>query len=398
MRVVGSSLEITRLGPDRWVDVALAAALVLATQVAAWSGTFRGPIWPNAVLALAMTVPLAWRRDLPIPVLAIVVAVVGTQALLFGATETAAVLLPLLVAVYSAAAYGGPAYVVASIALLGVLVHDLRDPLVDSASQAWFSPLVTAAVFGVGRVVHSRRRQAEDAARRALAAENGRETAIARAVAAEQRRLGREVHDVVAHSIGVMALQAGAAEQVLDRSPERAREAMRLIQRTGHDAAREMGRLLSAEENAPLEPLPSLRTVPGVLARVRATGLDAHLRIDGTPRDLTPTLDLSLFRIVQEGLTNALKHAPGAEVAVTVDVGADTVVLEVRNGRAGRAPQPQGGGHGLAGLQERVQLLGGVLTAERLADGGHRLAATLPLRDPLHPGPASQVHPARSAS
>ena len=378
MRVLGFSADVTLPARERWVDVGLAAALVVVGQVAAWSGTFRGPVWPNVLLALAMTVPLAWRRALPVPVLAVVVTVVGTQALVFGATETAAVLLPLLVAVYSAAAYGEPSYVVGSIALLGVVVHDLRDPLVDSPSQAWFSPLATSAVFAVGRVVHARHRQADDAAEKVRTAENDRERAVAEAVAAEQRRISREVHDVVAHSIGVMALQAGAAEQVLDRSPERAREALRLIQRTGHDAAREMGRLLSAQDTATRDPLPSLRAAPALIARVRAAGLDADLVIEGTPRDLTPALDLTLFRIVQEGLTNALKHAPAARTQVAVRYNPDAVTVEVLS--QGPTVQHHGGSarRGLRGIAERVEAAGGHLDAGPHRPSGWRLLAVVP--------------------
>lgn len=364
---------------DRWVDLALAAALVVGAQVVAWSGTFRGPVWPNAVLALAMTAPLYWRRAVPVPVLAVVLAVVGAQALVFGATETAAVLLPLLVAVYSAAAYGGPAYVVASIALLGVVVHDLRDPLVDSPAEAWFSPLVTAAVFMVGRIVHARRQQAEDAKERLRGMENDRERAIADAVAAEQRRLGREVHDVVAHSIGVMALQAGAAEQVLDRDPTRAREALRLIQRTGHDAAREMGRLLSAEDTPTRDPLPSLSAAPSLLSRVRASGLDADLVVQGTPRVLTPVLELSLFRIVQEGLTNALKHAPAARTRVCIRYNSGTVDVEVVTEGPILVDHSDRTRRGLRGIAERVEAVGGHLEAGPSLPSGWRLTATVPV-------------------
>lgn len=376
---VRALVDVTPPARDRWVDAALAAALVVGDQGVAWSGTFRGPVWPNAVLALAMTAPLYWRRALPVPVLAVVVAAVGAQALVFGATETAAVLLPLLVAVYSAAAYGGPAYVVASIALLGVVVHDLRDPLVDSPAQAWFSPLVTAAVFAVGRVVHARRRQAEDAAERARTVEQERERAIADAVAAEHRRIGREVHDVVAHSIGVMALQAGAAEQVLDRAPERAREALRLIQRTGHDAAREMGRLLSAEDTPTRDPLPSLRTAPALLARVRAAGLDAELVVEGAPRDLTPVLDLSLFRIVQEGLTNALKHAPTARTRVFVRYDGGAVAVEVLTEGPVLEDHSDRPRRGLRGVAERVEAVGGHLEAGPHHPSGWRLIAIVPV-------------------
>ncbi|MGN6752684.1 MAG: sensor histidine kinase [Intrasporangium sp.] len=378
MRLTAFSVDAGPPGLDRVVDVALAAALVVVAQVLAWGGSFRGPIWPNALFCLAMTVPLAWRRRVPVLVLALVVTVIGAQALIFGATETAAVLLPLLVAVYSAAAYGGPAYVVACIALLGVVVHDLCDPLVDSLSQAWFSPVVTFSVFAVGRVVHARRRQAEEAADLVRVAEQDRERAIAAAVAAEQPRLGREVHDVVAHSIAVMALHAGATEQLLDRSPDRAREGLRLIQRTGHDAVREMRRLLSAEQSPTRDPLPSIRTTPELVEGVREAGLDAELVVLGPPRDLTPVCDLTLYRVVQEGLTNALKHAPTARTVVTVRYQEDAVVVEVVS--QGPPGHGRGGGsrRGLRGIAERVEAAGGHLDAGPDGSTGWRLVAVVP--------------------
>lgn len=376
MRLTASFADAGPPVRDRWVDLALAGVLLVVAQALAWGGDLRGPAWANALFGLAMTVPLGWRRRAPVLVLALVVAAIGVQALVFGASESAAVLLPLLFAVYSAAAYGGPAYAVACMALLGVLVHDLRDPLIGTWSQAAFSPTVTFAVFAVGRVVNARRRQTAQAMESARAAELDRERAIAEAVAAEQRRLGREVHDVVAHSIAIMALHAGATEQVMDRSPERAREGLRLIRRTGHDAVREMRRLLASDGAPSREPLPSIRTAPDLVERVRAAGLDAELAIEGPPRDLTPARDLTVYRVVQEGLTNALKHAPAARASVTIRYREDAVVVEVVS--RGPLRQGDGTGRGLRGIAERVEAVGGHLEAGPDAGTGWSLVAVVP--------------------
>ena len=347
-------------------------------QAVVWGGdTFPGPRLVNALLGLVMTTVLVLRRRHPVPVLAVVVTVVAGQAMAFGGAESAAVLVPFLVAVYAAAAYGGPAYVVAALALLGIVVHDLRDPLVTSATQRWFSPLVTAAVFAVGRIAHARHRQVADAEERARRIEQDRERLIADAVAAEHRRLGREIHDVVAHSIRDGA--AGRRRRPGARPiPERVREALRLIRETGHDAVREMGRLLSLEvDGGAREPLPSSRGIPALVGRVREAGLDVELCVSGEERTLPPGTELALFRIAQEGLTNALQHAPRARTRVALAYGAGDVAIEVSS-EGVLAPSLTGTGRGLAGIADRVEVAGGRFEAGRHGDSSWRLHAVLP--------------------
>lgn len=363
-------------------DLALSGALTVVTQVSVWDrGVFPGPTLVNSALALLMTGALLWRRRRPVPVLAIIVTAIAAQALAFGAVESAAVLLPLLAAVYAAAAYGGPAYVVAAISLLAVAVHTLRDPAVTTLGEAAFTPLVAGIVFVLGRIVHARRTSAELADARADQVQRDREREIADAVAEERRRIAREMHDVVAHGVSVMALQAGAAEQILDRDPERARDSLHLIRQTGHEVVKEMGRLVALlrdDSDGELEPLPSLGSVPAAVSRMRSAGLQIEVVVDGESRPLGAAVELAAFRIVQEGLTNALKHAPNAATSLLVRYHPESVELEVVSA-SGSATQQPGTGRGLIGIAERVTFVGGRLEVGPQAEGGWRVHALLPV-------------------
>lgn len=366
------------------MDVAVFVVLAAVAQASVWGGrSFPGPLWLNSALGVAATVPLLWRRRRPLAVLVVVVAVIAAQALAFGGVESAGVLLPLLAAVYAAAVYGDPAYVVGSLGLLGIVVHDLRDPNINSFGTAAFSPIVVGSVFVLGRIVSDRQRRAFDAEHRAARAEEAREEWVAAAVAEERRRIGRDLHDVVAHSISVMALHAGAADVALDRAPEQARAALGVIRQTGHDAVREMGRLLALEQVATSperEPLPSLQTIPALIDRVRGAGLDTELIVEGQPRPLPPGLELTLFRIAQEALTNALKYAPQARSPLCVRYGRHSVEIEVTSLGGGAAPASgsvPGTGRGLVGVAQRVDIAGGQFEAGPI-DHGWRLRAVLP--------------------
>lgn len=366
----------------RAADAVLCLLLAGLAQATVWLGRgFPGPAWLNAVFGLAGTVPLLWRRRRPVAVLAAVVGVVAVQALALGAVESAGVLLPLLAAVYAAAVYGDPAYVVASLGLLGIVVHDLRDPSITSLGDAVFSPLVVGSVFVLGRIVSDRHKRAFAAEQRAARAEDDRAQQVLAAVVEERRRIGRELHDVVAHSISVMALHAGAAESALDRAPDQTREALRIIRQTGQDAVREMGRLLALDAAGgpeDREPLPSLRTIPTLIERVRGAGLDTELIIVGQPRPLPAGLELTLFRIAQEALTNALKHAPRARSPLQIRYRQHSVEIQVSSvGETARSGSAPGTGRGLVGVAQRVHVAGGQFDAGPV-EQGWQLRAVLP--------------------
>ena len=212
---------------------------------------------------------------------------------------------------------------------------------------------------------------------RARAAEEAR-----RAVEEERGRITRELHDVLAHSVSVMTVQASAVRRLLTPEQEREREALLAVEETGRQALAEMRRLLgimrSEHEVAALAPQPGLDTLPALVDQVRRSGLPVELSVEGTPVQLPAGVDLSAYRIVQEALTNTLKHAGPARAWVAVRYGGDDVEIEVANdGRADAGGN--GGGHGLAGMRERVALCGGELHTGPRPGGGFRISARLPV-------------------
>jgi signal transduction histidine kinase len=218
----------------------------------------------------------------------------------------------------------------------------------------------------------------------AARAEEAHQEELRAAAAEERRRIAREMHDVIAHSMSVMVVQAGGARRILDRDPERAVTAAAQIERTGREAMAEMRHLLGLlnpdERPAERAPQPSLGELDALVARAREAGLPATLHVEGRKRPLPAGLDLAAYRIAQEALTNAIKHANAAPTAVTVRWYRDELELEVRDaGPGGRAAAiEQDGGHGLVGMRERVRLYGGELETEQPPHGGWIVRARLP--------------------
>ena len=223
---------------------------------------------------------------------------------------------------------------------------------------------------------------------RAVLAEAGREEEARRAVTAERTRIARELHDVVAHSVSVMVVQAGAARRVLDKEPDRASEAMASIESTGRQSLNELRRLLGMLREADgtatgRVPQPSIEHVDVLLAQTRDAGLPVTFEVEGEPRSLAPGVDLSAYRIVQEALTNAIKHAGPAHAEVRLCYGTDTLELVVSDdGRGADCDEVEGNGtsgHGIVGMRERVSLFGGDLQVGNRPGGGFTVRATLPL-------------------
>jgi signal transduction histidine kinase len=267
-----------------------------------------------------------------------------------------------------------------------VSVDMVSDILVDTSQSVLEIWLLSVAAFAVGDGMRSRRAHLAAAEQRTadLAREERQRAALA--VVAERTRITRELHDVVAHGMSVMVVQAQGAAAALERHPDRAADALRHVIEIGRSSLAEMRRLLAAGRADPtgeatLTPLPGIGAVPTLVDELRLAGMRIQLTIEGTPGSVPAAVDLSAYRIVQEALTNTLKHAgPGAGARVLLEFGPDHVRLEVSDDGAGLADGEDGHGNGLRGIAERVALLGGTLETGRGDDGsGFRLAATLPV-------------------
>jgi signal transduction histidine kinase len=383
-------LPLPRLLPD------LLAALFVAglIEVDVWrrSGVLGthivGPRWLTAALPLLLALPLLWRRRVPLLVWTLALVGVAAQALASGdAFEGLYVLVPLGFGSYAVAAFSsrrhalvGLGLFIPTYAIYAIEDHNIRR----GGQQAWsgaFFGLLVLAVWLAGVFVSSRR---EAAVLVAEAAELKREAEVA--VAEERSRIARELHDIISHTVSVIGLQAGAAERMLDRDPERARQPLQSIQERARESVFELRRLFGVlrggEERAELTPQPRLAQLGLLLEQVRGAGLEAELHVEGDSKPLPPGVELSAYRIVQEALTNVLKHARASRADVRLRYGDRLLELEVTDDGTGASTN--GSGHGLIGMCERAALYGGTLTAGRQPNGGFSVAAQLP-----HDGAAS---------
>ncbi len=254
-----------------------------------------------------------------------------------------------------------------------------------TTSDFLFPSAVVMISWLCGRAVRARALLTEELHEAAIRAEEAHEAEAQRAMAEERRRIAREMHDVVAHSVSVMVVQAGGARRIIDRDPDRAAQAAAQIEYTGRAALVEMRRLLGLlhageGEAGALAPQPSLAELDALVDRSRAAGLPVEVRVLGERRALPAGIDLAAYRIVQEALTNTLKHAGAAPTEVHLRWGEDELELEILDRGAAQAPRNgSGGGHGLVGMAERVRLYGGELEAGPRPAGGFRVRARLPL-------------------
>jgi signal transduction histidine kinase len=250
-----------------------------------------------------------------------------------------------------------------------------------STSELVFIPLLFGICWLAGFALRERAEQAEAAEERATQAEREREAAARIAVAEERARIARELHDIVAHSVSVMVLQIGAVRHRLPSDAED-REALRGVEEAGRTALAEMRRLLAAmrpdDDDAELTPQPGLDGLDALADEVGRAGLPVHLHLEGERFELPRAVDLSAYRIIQEGLTNALKHAHARSADVTVRYGPQEVQLEIRDDGVGSATS-DGLGHGLVGIRERVKIYGGEMSARTANGGGFVLSTRLPL-------------------
>jgi signal transduction histidine kinase len=265
-----------------------------------------------------------------------------------------------------------------AVVIIGAAIVVYNDPN-HAAADFIFTPGLFAIAWMAGYALRERAVQAEAAEERALHAERERETAARIAVAEERARIARELHDIVAHAVSVMVLQVGAVRHKLPETQQR--DALTGVEETGRAALAEMRRLLGAMrhdgEDVELAPQPGLDRLDSLREEVGRAGLPVRLHLDGNPVMLPPAVDVSAYRIIQEGLTNALKHARAAHADVTLRYGVNELQIEIRDDGCGPTAT-DGFGHGLVGVRERVKIYGGEMTTATAADGGFVLNTRLP--------------------
>jgi signal transduction histidine kinase len=377
-------------GVDRR-DVALAAALVVVGQVDVlvprlFSTNVVGARWVVSLTYLVAAAAVLVRRTRPGAAFAIGMGALVTQALWVGTSEGNGSLFPALVLSYSIAVHGTRRIAIAGLCTIPVIatIREVSNPQNTTYADVmnglgWDLTLIAAWLLGA--YVRTRRLLVAELRQRAV------DSAEA-AAAAERARVARELHDVLAHSLGVVVVQAEAAEEALASRPELAAKSMRAIQRTGREALVEVRRVVGVlrEGEATREPAPGAAAVAELVHRINAAGLPVFLEVRGSVETLPAGPDLAVYRIVQESLTNVLKHADAAGVRVVIDRRPDSVSVEVVDDGTGPPPGRRaahgGGGNGLRGMEERVTALGGTFSAGRTEDRGFAVRAVLSLEEP----------------
>lgn len=387
-------VNATALGGRRHLllDVALAVGLAVIGLAEVWvpfsSVQGSGSRTAVSVVVALATLPLAWRRIAPLPTAAVVLV---SWPVVFLVTQMPVLFwgqfVPMVVAVFSVARHGRgrEGFHGAAIGAATLLYLDLRVDALQSPGEIIFHWLVFIVAWSMGRWLHVAEGRAAESLRRAIEVEvASAERAIA-AVVEERSRIARELHDVVAHAVSVMVVQAGAAEQVVDDDPEHVRAALHTIRTTGADALAEMRRVVAmlrdSDDEGSLSPQPGIGQVDALVESARAHGLEVNVTVHGQERTLPVGLDLAAYRIVQEALTNVRRHAHASHAVVTVTYGGSLELEVVDDGVGpGNTAGNTAGGHGLVGMRERAALYGGHVIAGPRADGhGYAVRAVLPL-------------------
>ena len=361
-----------------WID-ALIVVLALLAQAEAWTDPAEVPRLVTVPAALLWTLPLLLRRRHPLFGAGVVFVTLGLESSLPGQVVTSSQVNPFaLLTAFAVAgthcnqrrALAGGAIGFASVAL--IVLNEVPE---SQAAVPIF--LFGAGAWAVARTVVESERKAEETEQRARRLEREHATAVLD----ERARIARELHDVVAHSISVMTVQAGAARLLLDEDPPRARQPLLSVEQTGRQALAEMRRLLGvlrgADDGAALAPQPGLDQLDALVEQMRSAGLLVKVTVDGESRPLGAGIDLTAYRVIQEALTNVLRHAGNARAHVHLRYEPEALELDIIN--SGQTRRNGHAGHGLIGMRQRIELYGGEFAAGPLPAGGYAVHARLPL-------------------
>jgi signal transduction histidine kinase len=385
---------VSRLRRDwRLVDRLFVAVLVGAGWVNVLTASDRqGSVVLNLLVISVMGVSLLWRRDKPL----VPVVCCGIGMPLSAAVLTAPPYIFVSIAMMATASYSAGAHLERrrSVRGLALVVLSLTTVVLIFDPSDWFFPI---AIFGVvpwlaGRTIRNQTLLARELAEKAELAEHAREEEERRAIVSERSRIARELHDVLAHNLSVMVVQAGGARRIVEKRPEQAAQVADLIERTGREALAELRQMFGPVRHGDGEDLHGpvgIERVEELAARARAAGLSVHVHVEGERVRLPTGVDLTAYRVVQEALTNTLKHGGRAQASVTVSYEPNEIVLSIEDDGVGTGGSREelgelGGGHGLVGMRERVELYGGMLQAGSRPSGGFAVRVRLPTR-PLVP-------------
>ena len=372
--------------------VALVLFVSVAAQFTRHLRTGQHPTTPLTwALAVLLVAPILTHRRFPLASLAVCL----TALLVYAAGRYAAFPgLPVFVLTFDIALHSKArvalAALLASAAAIAVALALQPNGVVDLAEWV-VSGLGLLVAWLVGRNLRYRRARWAELQARAERLERERQEEARRAVTEERLRIARELHDVIAHSMSVIAVQSAVGHHVMDTQPDQARQALAAIEATSRSALTEMRRLLGVlrqegQTRGSLVPAPGLADLDSLISQVQDAGLRVEIKVDGQRGPVPPSVDLSAYRIIQEALTNVIKHADCPSAAVTICYRADSVTVEIADKGpatpgAGVAPARNGSGHGIIGMRERVAVFGGQFTAGPRPDGGFRVQARFPIRE-----------------
>jgi signal transduction histidine kinase len=365
-------------------DALLALVVLVATQAEAWNGTFsthrQGPHWAEALAYGTAAAALAFRRVMPLGTVLTVCGAMALEFVVFGSPEGFGVAIPPAVAAYTVANREERSRALWGLAtVLGFGVAWLAfDPMDTRAVQyvqgaVWLSPWVIAWLLGA--YLRTRRLYVQGLVRE-------REERALVAVAEERGRIARELHDVIGHSVSVMTVQASAVRRLMRPDQAKERAVLETVEATGREALAEMRRMVgvlrSGQDGPDLTPPPTLDQLDRLLENFRSAGLEVVLEPDGVAGPLPPGLDLTAYRLVQEALTNTLKHAHASRAVVRISYREDALLVSVCDD--GRGPnRTLELGNGLLGMRERVAVYGGTLSTCAAEGGGYEMRAELPI-------------------